>query len=91
MNHFGAQMMRHWQAQRPLEYQELKEPEKYFTQLGEEIAELVETRARSMAGTAPPNEGYLDRLQRLNSARLGAEGEVVREYLLQESEQKPVS
>lgn len=91
MNHFGAQMMRHWQAERLLEYQELEEPEKYFTQLGEEIAEQVETRARSMAGAAPPKEGYLDRLQRLNSARLGAEGEVVREYLLQEPEQKPVS
>ncbi|MFD6504180.1 hypothetical protein [Streptomyces goshikiensis] len=84
MNHFGAQMMRHWQAERPLAYQDLEEPEKYFTQLGKEIAEQVETRARSMAGAAPPQEGYLERLQRLNSARLGAEGEVVREYLLQE-------
>ncbi|MFE0775837.1 hypothetical protein [Streptomyces sp. NPDC058861] len=91
MNHFGAQIMRHWQTERLGEYQELRNPAEYFTQLGEEIAEQVEMRARSMAGTAPPKEGYLERLQRLNSARLGAEDEVVREYLLQEQDQKPIS
>lgn len=89
MNHYGAQLMRHWQEDRVLEYRELQEPEEYFTQLGREIAERVEVRARSLAGTAPSQEGYLARLQRLNSARLEAEAEVVREYLMQEPEQKP--
>ncbi|MCZ1012126.1 hypothetical protein [Streptomyces lydicus] len=90
MNHYGAQVMRHWQAERLLEFQELDQPREYFTQLGEEIAEQVEIRARSLAGSAPAEpEGYLARLQRLNSARLEAEAEVVREYLLQESEQEP--
>ncbi|MGW2563353.1 hypothetical protein ACWCXB_29820 [Streptomyces sp. NPDC001514] len=89
MNHYGAQMMRHWQAERPLEYQELKDPGEHFAQVGEEIAEQVELRARSLAGAAPPEEGYLARLQRLNTARLEAEGEVVREFLLQEQPQTP--
>ncbi|MFD7866055.1 hypothetical protein [Streptomyces sp. NPDC059783] len=93
MNHYGAQMMRHWQAEHHQAYGELREPTKYFTQLGEEIAEQVELRARSLAGVAPPGEGYLGRLQRLNTARLEAEGAIVREYLQQEPEagETPVS
>jgi hypothetical protein len=88
MNHYGAQMMRHWQAERCPEYRELEEPERFFTQLGEEIAERVEKRARSLGRVEEleEGEGYLVRLQRLNTARLQAEGEVVREYLLQEPE-----
>ncbi|MEU5193570.1 hypothetical protein AB0G86_05825 [Streptomyces scabiei] len=85
MNHYGAQMMRHWQSERLREYQEIEDPEVHFSQLGEEIAEEVESRARTLAGTTPPQEGYLARLQRLNTARLDAEGEVVREYLLPET------
>ncbi|MFD6329195.1 hypothetical protein ACFWGI_06400 [Streptomyces niveus] len=87
MNHYGAQMMRHWKAERGPEYRQLEEPESFFAQLGQEIAELVEERARSLAGAAPPEgEGYLGRLQRLNTARLQAEGDVVREYLLPDPE-----
>jgi len=89
MNHYGAQMMRHTQTERPLEYQELADPQEHFTQLGEEIAEQVEMRARSVAGAAPPQEGYLARLQRLNTAQMQAEGEVVREHLLPEPEPEP--
>ncbi|MFF7953716.1 hypothetical protein [Streptomyces griseorubiginosus] len=85
MNHYGAQMMRHWQSEQLQEYQEMVDPEAHFSQLGEEIAERVESRARTLAGTTPPQEGYLARLQRLNTARMEAEGEVVREYLLLET------
>ncbi|MEU9416044.1 hypothetical protein [Streptomyces sp. NPDC048272] len=88
MNHFGAQMMRHWQDERLLAFNELEDPAEHFRHLGEEMAEQVEMRSRSLAGVAPSNEGYLDRLQRLNSARLAAEDAVVREYLLRESEQE---
>lgn len=84
MNHYGAQMMRHWKAERPQEYREIGDPEEHFTQLGEAIAVEVEGRARALAGTAPRQEGYLAGLQRLNTARLQAEGEVVRDYLLPE-------
>lgn len=89
MNHFGAQLMRHWQTERLQEYQELEDPEQHFTWLGERAAEQVEIRARSLAGVAPVREGYLARLQRLNTARLEAEGEVLREYLLEEPERRP--
>ncbi|MEU6070599.1 hypothetical protein ABZ864_40710 [Streptomyces sp. NPDC047082] len=89
MNHYGAQMMRHWQSERRREYLEIADPEQHFTQLGMEIAEEVESRARNLAGTAPPHEGYLARLQRLNTARLEAEGEVVRGYLLPETTAQP--
>ncbi|GGT56436.1 hypothetical protein GCM10010271_70370 [Streptomyces kurssanovii] len=89
MNHHGAQMMRHWEAERPSEFAELEEVEEHFTQMGEEIAEQVELRARGLVGTVPPEEGYLARLQRLNTARLAAEGDVVREFLMTELPQAP--
>ncbi|RNG26126.1 hypothetical protein [Streptomyces botrytidirepellens] len=85
MNHYGAQMMEFWERERLPEYQEIRNPEEHFTQVGEEIALAVESRARALAGTAPSQEGYLARLKRLNTARFQAEGEVVREYLLQET------
>ncbi|WP_331726128.1 hypothetical protein [Streptomyces sp. NBC_00470] len=86
MNHYGAQMMRHWQEERSQELEQLEDPETFFAELGVEIAQQVETQARSLSGEAPSQEGYLARLQRLNTARMQAESEVVRKYLLQEPE-----
>lgn len=42
----------------------------------------IEARARELAGPEPEGEGYLQRLQRLSSSRLTAEGEVLRERVL---------
>jgi len=81
MNHYGARLMTHWKTERPQAYRELVDPEQFFTQLGEEVAEQIEERARSLAAASPPGEQYLERLQRLNTARLEAEGEVMREQL----------
>jgi hypothetical protein len=81
-------MKGHWEQERLTEYQEIEDPEGFFSQMGEEIASDVEQRARSLAGEGPAGEGYLARLQRLNTARLEAEAAVVREYLLPEEPQE---
>ncbi|MDQ1019925.1 hypothetical protein [Streptomyces afghaniensis] len=82
MNRYGAQAMTHWKENKPLAFQELEAPETFFTALGEEIATEIETRARELAGKEQEGEGYLQRLQRLNTSRLEAEGEVLRERVL---------
>ena len=86
MNRYGEQAMEHWKENRPRAYRELEDPQEFFTDLGEEIAQEVETRARDLAGKEPEGEGYLQRLQRLNTARLEAEGAVLRERVLLEEE-----
>ncbi|MGA5441924.1 hypothetical protein ACPCKW_20720 [Streptomyces griseoincarnatus] len=82
MNRYGEQAMAHWKENKPLAFQELGDPETFFTALGEEIATEIETRARELAGKELEGEGYLQRLQRLNTSRLEAEGEVLRERVL---------
>ncbi|MFK4184346.1 hypothetical protein ACI2L4_10055 [Streptomyces sparsogenes] len=82
MNRYGEQAMTHWKENKPLAFRELEDPEMFFTALGEEIATEIETRARELSGKEPDGEGYLQRLQRLNTSRLEAEGEVLRERVL---------
>ncbi|REH20623.1 hypothetical protein SAMN05428941_2402 [Streptomyces sp. 2114.2] len=82
MNRYGAQAMTHWKERKPQAFGELDNPEEFFAELGEEISTEIETRARDLAGQEPDGEGYLQRLQRLNTSRLTAEGEVLRERVL---------
>jgi hypothetical protein len=85
MNRYGEQTMAHWKEHKPQAFGELESPVEFFTELGEEISGAIETRARELAGPEPEGEGYLQRLQRLqrlSSSRLTAEGEVLRERVL---------
>ncbi|MCZ4603319.1 hypothetical protein O3S80_05920 [Streptomyces sp. Lzd4kr] len=82
MNRYGDQAMTHWKEHKPQAFGELENPEEFFTELGEEISTEIETRARELAGQEPAAEGYLQRLQRLNTSRSTAEGEVLRERVL---------
>lgn len=82
MNRYGDQAMTHWKEHKPQAFGELESPEEFFTELGEEISTEIETRARELAGQEPDGEGYLQRLQRLNTSRSTAEGEVLRERVL---------
>ena len=85
MNRYGAQAKAHWQRKFPQRVRDLEDPEAFFTQLGEDVAEAIEQMARSLAGSGPPGEGYLQRLQRLNTARAQAESHVLREMVLLEA------
>jgi len=82
MNRYGAQAMTHWKEHKPQAFEELENPEAFFTELGEVISTEIETRARDLAGQEPDGEGYLQRLQRLNTSRLTAEDEGLRQRVL---------
>jgi hypothetical protein len=81
MNQYGAQAHRHWQTHLPNRYRQIADPETYFTELGEQIAEQVHDKARAIAGPDPQQETYLDKVGRLNMARLTAESDVLRQML----------
>lgn len=82
MNQYGGTARRHWQTWLPDAYAGIPDPETFFATLGEEVAQEIQERSRSLAGDDPPDEGYTTKLARLNAARLEAEGDVLRERVL---------
>jgi hypothetical protein len=82
MNRYGYQAMRHWMQFDPARYAAIADPEAFFTQLGEEVMQEIETRSRALEGQDRPGETYLEKVGRLNMARFTAEGEVLREMVL---------
>jgi hypothetical protein len=82
MNKYGAQAKNHWMKHLPHRYEALKDPESYFSTLGEEIEDEVDQLSEILAGNDPPNEMYLDKVGRLNEARMSAEAQVMQERAL---------
>ena len=89
MNRYGAQAKRHWQRNFPNRIRDLQDQEAFFTQLGEDVSEAIETMAWTLAGAQPDGEGFLARLQQLNTARAMAESHVLREMVLLETQTSP--
>lgn len=81
MNQYGAQARRYWREYLPGRYAQIEDPEAFFTDLGEEMADQVVELTDSIAGPDRPGEGYLGKVGRLNMARLSAEEQVMREML----------
>jgi hypothetical protein len=82
MNRYGAQAMRHWQQTDPSRYAAIPDKEAFFTQLGEQAEQEIETLAAAIAGPDRPGESYLEKLGRLNMARFSAESDLLREMVL---------
>jgi hypothetical protein len=86
-NRYGTQAMTHWRKWLPNLYSELTNPEQYFTDLGLRVETEIADLAAELAGDDPPTpESYLDKVGRLNAARMRAEEIVLREEVLLEPE-----
>ena len=86
MNQYGAMAERHWRRWLPERYQAIQDPDSFFSILGEETAIQIADLAVVLAGDDPPGEGYLEKVGRLNMARLQAEERVLAERVLLEPE-----
>src|ERR1022692_5348285 len=86
MNQYGAMAERHWRRWLPERYQAIQDPDSFFSILGEETAIQIADLAVVLAGDDPPGEGYLEKVGRLNMARLQAEERVLAERGLLEPE-----
>jgi hypothetical protein len=82
MNKYGAQAMRHWQQTDPDRYAAIPDKEAFFTELGEQTEQQIETLAATIAGPDRPRESYLEKVGRLNMARFTAESDLLREMVL---------
>jgi hypothetical protein len=81
VNQYGSRARRYWAEHLPDRLAQIEDPTVFFTDLGEQMAQQVDELSLAIAGADPPGEGYLEKVGRLNQARLAAEEEVMREML----------
>ena len=73
--------MRHWQEFDPARFQAIEDPQEFFTTLGAEVEQEIETLAAALAGPDRVGETYLEKVGRLNMARLQAEEAVLSQLI----------
>lgn len=76
MNHYGALAKEHWKSYRPTRYQQLEDPERFFSDLGDQIADQVQTLSLELTSNQRAELNQLPDLQRigrLNAIRKQAE------------------
>ena len=84
MNKYAHMAIRHWQTFLPDRLQAIPENEReaFFTDLGDQAAVEIEELQMQLAGPDPEGEGYLEKVGRLNAARMQAEEKVLPELIL---------
>ncbi len=73
MNKYGSIAKKHWTEFRPLALAELPESEQFFSTLGEQIQTRIIDLTMTLEGKDSPGEGYLEKVGRLNAAKMQAE------------------
>ena len=86
VNSYGAKALGHWRKHLPGQPGADPRSGGVLHALGEEAATEIDQIADALAQTAPPGEGYLEELGRLETARKMAEMQVTREMLLVDPE-----
>lgn len=77
MNQYGTMAERYFRQSRPVAYAAIGDKDTFFTNLGEQVADQVDELATRLAGPDSPGEGYLEKVGRLNVARLQAQEKVL--------------
>ena len=86
MNDYGHLAMVHWRRWLPARYAAIQDPEVFFSTLGRQAENQVLDLAEQLEGPDLPGETYLEKVGRLNMARMQAEELVLREVILLEPE-----
>lgn len=82
MNTYAERVMSHYQRFLPDQYATIPDREAYFSTLGEEIEAQVDDLTARLAGPDQLEDGYLEKVGRLNAAKLQAEETVLADYLI---------
>ena len=84
MNKYAHMAIRHWQKTDPDRYNAIpaSDRETFFRELGKRAESEIQQLQDQLAGPDPPNETYLEKVGRLNMARLQAEEQVLGELIL---------
>lgn len=81
MNKYGKLAKGHWEQTDPARYHAIADPTTFFSELGEQAETQIQDLAMRLSGDDPPGEEYLQKVGRLNMARLQAEEVVLRELV----------
>jgi len=81
MNAYGKFAQDTWKILAPSQYELIVNPEEWFTNLGKEAENAVGDLSVKIAGHDLPGETYLEKVGRLNAAKMQAE-EIVRVEML---------
>jgi hypothetical protein len=73
VNRYGLIAQRYWTTYLPSRVAALPDPERFFTDVGEEIVEMVLSLEDDLAGPDIPGEEYLAKVGRLRNGRKRAE------------------
>jgi hypothetical protein len=84
MNKYGRMAIRHWETTDPDRFQQIPERDRktFFTELGERAEMEIQQLQDQLAGPDRAGESYLEKVGRLNMARLQAEEQVLPELIL---------
>ena len=81
MNTYGKFAQNAWKTLAPSQYELIVNPETWFSILGEEAENSVDSLQVQIAGHDTPGETYLEKVGRLTAAKMQAE-EIVRAEML---------
>jgi hypothetical protein len=82
MNKYATLAMSHWKRTDPARYATIADPQTFFRELGEQAETQIQQLAATLAGPDQPGEEYLQKVGRLNMARLQAEEAILTELVL---------
>ena len=86
MNRYGVMAQKHWMRWLPSRYSQIKDPDSFFSDLGIQAAERIDSLSMELAGDDQRGEGYLGKAGRLGQARHQAEEIVLAELVLLDPE-----
>ena len=81
MNKYGLLAQRHWERHRPNDLAGMRDQDRFFAELGEQISYQVAERAKQLEGGVQPGEPYAAKAARLRATRQSAEEQVLQETL----------
>jgi hypothetical protein len=82
MNQYAAMAQTHWARFLPTRYSQIKDPDSYFSSLGQEVTDEIDELTQQLTEDDPPSEDYLSKVGRLNAARQQAREKVLAERVL---------
>lgn len=81
MNEYARFARNAWETLTPARFEALEDPNRFFSDLGEQAELRVDELTRQMQGPDSPQEGTFEKIGRINAAKMRAEG-IVRKELL---------
>jgi hypothetical protein len=82
MNRYGVMARSHWARWLPRRYATIKDPDSFFSTLGQETARQIDELTAELAGDDQPGEGYVLKAGRLTAARSQAEEIILPQQVL---------